>query len=117
MVQRYQHPFQSFHFYDPKMRTLKWSQRPVKIQGVFFPANTPHTDRFNLMQMKCKVCKSYQLLDLTFISESSDISPCPCVGFEAKEKMVVNAPVFELLASSHADVVPPDKTTFHNLEI
>ena len=99
------------------MRTLKWSQRPIKMQGVFLPANTPHTDRFNLMQMQCKVCKSSQLFDLTFISESSDISPCPCVGFEAKEKMVVNAPVFEFLASSHADVVPPDKTTFLDLEI
>ena len=58
-----------------------------------------------------------QQFDLTFISESSDISPCPCVGFEAKEKMVVNAPVFELLAGSQADVVPPDKTTFLDLEI
>ena len=54
---------------------------------------------------------------LKSLSESSDISPCSCVGFEAKEKMVVNAPVFELLASSHADVVPPDKTTFLDLEI
>ena len=31
--------------------------------------------------------------------------------------MVVNAPVFELLASSQADVVPPDKTTFLDLKI
>ena len=81
---------------------------------MFLPANTPpHTDRFNLMHTLQKL----QQFDLTFISESSDISPCSCVGFKAKEKMVVNAPVFELLASSHADVIPPDKTTFLDLEI